>query len=240
MLMFLGCTVKRGPFLCGTRQPIENRHQFFNAMQKERRFCDKCITRAMDDDSRRVEGYALVFNSLSRDLGGIVEVIEPNALDGVLDKSDVMCWLNHDSGRGALARRRGANVPQSAVGNSLELEVDDIGLRYAFDAPATALGNELIEGLKRGDINQSSFAFTVAEDAWERLDDGLVKRTIKRFDRLFDVSPVYDPAYYGTSVELDRRGYDDLLAREENEKRLAEEARKAELEEYYENLKSKL
>lgn len=207
---------------------------------QERRFCDKCITRAMDDESRRVEGYALVFNSESRDLGGIIEVIEPTALDGVLEDSDVMCWLNHDSSRGALARRRGANVPQSAAGNSLELEIDDIGLRYAFDAPSTALGNELIEGLKRGDINQSSFAFTVKEDLWERMDDGMVKRTIKRIERLYDVSPVYDPAYYGTSVELDRRGYDELIAREDEEKRMAEEAKKAELAEYYNQLKAKL
>lgn len=205
---------------------------------KERRFCDKCITRAMGDDSRRVEGYALVFNSESRDLGGIIEVIDSHALDGVLPDSDVMCWLNHDSSRGALARRRGENVPQSAVGNSLELEIDDIGLRYAFDAPDTALGNELIEGLKRGDINQSSFAFTVKEDTWERLDDGMVLRTINKIERLYDVSPVYDPAYYGTSVELDRRGYDELLEREEKEREEKETKLKAEIADYYTELRS--
>jgi len=205
---------------------------------KERRFCDKCITRAMGDDSRRVEGYALVFNSESRDLGGIIEVIDSHALDGVLPNSDVMCWLNHDSSRGALARRRGENVPQSAVGNSLELEIDDIGLRYAFDAPDTALGNELIEGLKRGDINQSSFAFTVKEDTWERLDDGMVLRTINKIERLYDVSPVYDPAYYGTSVELDRRGYDELLEREEKDREEKEAKLKAEIADYYTELRS--
>lgn len=205
---------------------------------KERRFCDKCITRAMGDDSRRVEGYALVFNSESRDLGGIIEVIDSHALDGVLPNSDVMCWLNHDSSRGALARRRGENVPQSAVGNSLELEIDDIGLRYAFDAPDTALGNELIEGLKRGDINQSSFAFTVKEDTWERLDDGMVLRTINKIERLYDVSPVYDPAYYGTSVELDRRGYDELLKREEKDREEKEAKLKAEIADYYTELRS--
>lgn len=205
---------------------------------KERRFCDKCITRAMGDDSRRVEGYALVFNSESRDLGGIIEVIDSHALDGVLPNSDVMCWLNHDSSRGALARRRGENVPQSAVGNSLELEIDDIGLRYAFDAPDTALGNELIEGLKRGDINQSSFAFTVKEDTWERLDDGMVLRTINKIERLYDVSPVYDPAYYGTSVELDRRGYEELLEREEKDREEKEAKLKAEIADYYTELRS--
>ena len=38
------------------------------------------------------------------------------------------------------------------------------------------------------------------------------------FEKLYDVSPVYEPAYYGTSVELDRRGYDELIAKEEKEK----------------------
>ena len=206
----------------------------------ERRFCDKCITRSVDSDSRRVEGYALVFNSLSRDLGGVVERIAPHALDGVLEDSDIKCWLNHDASRGALARCRGANVPQAEAGNSLELEVDDIGLRYAFDAPNTALGDELLESLRRGDINQSSFAFTVKEDKWERTEDGMARRTILKFDRLFDVSPVYDPAYLGTSVDIDRRGYDEMVAKEEAEKRAAEEARKAELAEYFDELEKLL
>lgn len=207
----------------------------------ERRLYDKCYTRSVGDtDSRRVEGYALVFNTLSRDFGGMVEEIDQHALDGVLADSDVKCWMNHDSSRGALARCRGENIPQSPVGNSLELEIDATGLRYAFDAPNTDLGNELLEGLRRGDISQSSFAFTVKEDKWERLEDGMVKRTILKFDRLFDVSPVYDPAYMDTSVEIDRRGYDALIADEAAARQKADEARKAELAEYFANLKSQI
>lgn len=207
----------------------------------ERRLYDKCYTRSVGDtDSRRVEGYALVFNTLSRDFGGIVEEIDQHALDGVLADSDVKCWMNHDSSRGALARCRGENIPQSPVGNSLELEIDATGLRYAFDAPNTDLGNELLEGLRRGDISQSSFAFRVKEDKWERLEDGMVKRTILKFDRLFDVSPVYDPAYMDTSVEIDRRGYDALIADEAAARQKTDEARKAELAEYFANLKSQI
>lgn len=207
----------------------------------ERRLYDKCYTRSVGDtDSRRVEGYALVFNTLSRDFGGMVEEIDQHALDGVLADSDVKCWMNHDRRRGALARCRGENLPQSPVGNSLELEIDATGLRYAFDAPNTDLGNELLEGLRRGDISQSSFAFTVKEDKWERLEDGMVKRTILKFDRIFDVSPVYDPAYMDTSVEIDRRGYDALIADEAAARQKAYEARKAELAEYFTNLKSQI
>ena len=148
-----------------------------------------------DPDSRNCVGYAVVFNSDSRDLGGFTESILPTALEGVLERSDVLALLNHDEQRGVLARSKYGQ-------GSLTLEVDDIGLRYSFEAPNTALGNELIEGLKRGDISTSSFAFTVAEDSFEKRDDGSIHRTIKRFKELFDVSPVYREAYPDTTAAL--------------------------------------
>jgi HK97 family phage prohead protease len=160
-------------------------------------------------ERRGVEGYALVFNEESEDLG-FREVILPGALDGVIERSDVKALLNHDIRKGVLARRR----PDGQ--GSLVLEVTTKGLRYAFEAPRWGLGEELLENLRRGEIWQSSFAFTVAEEQWEWLGDekmnvGYWKRTIVRFNELFDVSPVYDPAYVQTSVYL--RGRDDLAGR---------------------------
>lgn len=194
-------------------------------------------------ESRNVDGYALVFNSLSEDLGGFREQILPEAADGVIEKSDVMALLNHDNSRGILARSRYGN-------GTLTLEVDEKGLRYTFDAPHTALGDECLEYLRRGDINQSSFAFTVAEDSWEKQGDGTYIRTIKRFERLYDVSPVFTPAYAETSVscrsfeafkeaEAMREEEARLKAeKEEQEKRDQEEAEKAEkLKSYYEALR---
>lgn len=195
------------------------------------------------EDSRHVDGYALVFNSMSENLGGFREVILPEATDGIIEKSDIMAVLNHDSSRGILARSRyGAG--------SLTLTVDEKGLRYTFDAPHTSLGDECLEYLRRGDINQSSFAFTVAEDSWTKGEDGTYVRTIKKFDRLFDVSPVFTPAYAETSVSC--RSFDEFKAeearkeeeerlakeKEEQERREIEEAEKQEkLKEYYDNLK---
>ena len=210
-------------------------------MDKELRFIDSEI-RAVED-SRAVDGYALLFDTTSRNLGGFVERIEPSALDGVLEQSDIMAVLNHDASRGILARSR------YGVG-SLSLSIDEKGLRYQFDAPHTALGDELLEYLRRGDITQSSFAFAVKEDSWEKQADGTYVRTIKSFDRLFDVSPVYEPAYFGTDVSC--RSFDEFKAEEERkeaeakaeqerleqERREAEEAEKqAKLKEYYEALK---
>lgn len=176
--------------------------------------------RAIAPESREVTGYAIVFQSESNDLGGFTEIINRNALDGVLEKSDVFCLLNHDNSRGVLARSNKGT-------GSLELSIDDKGLKYRFEAPKTALGDELLEGLRRGDISASSFAFTVGSDSWEKREDGSYLRTINSIKELFDVSPVYQPAYSATSV--DTRGLDQLKTQEQKE-----------LDEYYKELEKKL
>ena len=53
---------------------------------KELRNCNYEI-RTTTLESREVEGYALVFNKESRDLGGFTEIIEPEALEDILDLS---------------------------------------------------------------------------------------------------------------------------------------------------------
>jgi HK97 family phage prohead protease len=195
------------------------------------------------DESRSVEGYALVFNSLSEDLGGFREQIDSNALNGVLERSDVMALLNHDSSRGILARSRYGE-------GSLTLTVDEKGLRYNFEAPHSALGDEVLEYLRRCDINQSSFAFTVSSDSWEKQSDGSYLRTITGFDRLFDVSPVFTPAYAATSVKCARfeaiqeeeRLENERLMKEAEERAAEEEEKKDEekkeaLKTYYEKIR---
>jgi HK97 family phage prohead protease len=153
-------------------------------------------------------------------LGGFTEVIEPTALDGVLDRSDILCLLNHNEERGVLARSKYGT-------GSLELSVDDTGLKYRFEAPNTTLGDELLEGIKRGDISTSSFAFTIDKDSWTKNEDGTYLRTINNFKELFDVSPVYKEAYPDTSVAL--RKMDELKKDEEQE-----------LKDYFKNLREKL
>lgn len=173
-----------------------------------------------ESESRTVEGYALVFDSFSNDLGGFTEIISRSALDGVLEKSDVLCLLNHNEDKGVLARYN------KGVG-SLELTVDEKGLKYRFEAPNTALGDELLEGLRRGDISTSSFAFTCDHDKWDKRSDGSYVRTIESIRELFDVSPVYRAAYNATSVNT--RGLDELKLKEQEE-----------LNDYYKNLESQI
>lgn len=163
-------------------------------------------------NSREVSGYAIVFNSDSNDLGGFIERIQPEALEGVIEKSDVLCLLNHNEDKGVLARSKYGE-------GSLRLEVDEIGLKYTFEAPNTALGDELLEGLRRGDINTSSFAFTVGSDNWSKREDGTYLRTINSINELFDVSPVYRAAYDATSIKVDARGLDAIRKKEEEEEK---------------------
>lgn len=175
---------------------------------KEQRNCNYELRAT--PESRTVEGYALVFDKESRDLGGFIEIIDPSSLDGVIEKSDILCLLNHNEDKGVLARSK------FGVG-SLSLLVDETGLKYRFEAPDTALGNELLEGLKRGDITTSSFAFTIDSDKWEKRTDGKYLRRITKFKELFDVSPVYRPAYDSTSVKIDTRRFEEVKVKEKEE-----------------------
>ncbi len=166
-------------------------------------------------DSRLVVGYASVFDSPSEDIG-YREIISKGAFDGVVMVSDIFALLNHDMRRGVLARSN------KGIG-SLKLSIDDNGLKYQFDAPHTALGDELLESIKRGDIDSSSFAFTVAEERWEKQADGTYIRYIDKIDRLFDVSPVYQPAYEATTCDL--RGLEAARKAEADKQSEAEAAK---------------
>lgn len=163
-----------------------------------------CEYRSLEEneDSRIVEGYALVFNSESEDMG-FIEVIDRSSItQELVNNCDVFAKFNHDDDK-ILARSR------NGVG-SLQLTVDERGLKYHFEAPNNELGNSLLEYLKRGDINQSSFAFAISDepDAQEwRKEGGKVYRTIRKIAYIFDVSPVWTPAYTATSCSKREMDY---------------------------------
>lgn len=171
-----------------------------------------------DEEKRTVEGYAALFNTPSDGLWFGEEVIERNAFDGVLEKSDVFALLNHDKSRGILARWKMKEI-------SLRLEIDDIGLKYSFEAPRTALGDELLENIKRGEVDESSFAFNVEKDTWEKAGEDKWKRSIHKVGEVFDVSPVYAAAYSATSVYTRGKEQTEAII-EEQKKRIADEEKR--------------
>ena len=165
---------------------------------------------ATSSESRHIEGYAIVFNSLSNDLGGFREIIERGAItDELIKNSDIVCLMNHDIKKGLLARSYHGR-------GSLKLDIDEHGLHYSFEAPKTALGDEVLEGIRRGDISKCSFAFVCGEDVWDKDEKtGEYIRHVKKIKNLYDVSLVYHPAYDETEVKADTRGLDELKAQEE-------------------------
>ena len=161
----------------------------------EQRLVSETLTveeRAKGDSNAPVlVGYAAVFNKMSVVIGGSYgfrEMIEPGAFDDVLE-DDVRAVLNHDAN--FVLGRAGAGT--------LRLSVDDVGLRYEVDLPDTSYAKDLLESVRRGDIKESSFKFTVLTDDWSENDEGTV-RSIKKIGRLLDVSPVTYPAYPDATV----------------------------------------
>ena len=159
------------------------------------------------DEGRHISGYAVRFNEQSRYLG-FYETISRGAItQELIDESDVFALLDHDPSKVLARCKRG-------IGN-LVLTVDDEGVKYDFDALENELGNTVLTYVRAGIIDSSSFAFAVDEDGdiWERRADGEVYRTITKIGGLYDVSPVFNPAYDTTSCSC--RSYDEFKSKEE-------------------------
>jgi hypothetical protein len=157
----------------------------------ERRFTQVRVEVRAGGDKLTIGGYAAKFNRMSQNLGGFVERIDP----AFFNKSrgdgwpGVVARYNHDDNM--LLGTSGAGT--------LRLGIDEIGLTYEVDAPASRA--DVYELVQRGDVRQSSFAFEAFEDDWATTDQGFPLRTLVS-GRLYDVAPVNTPAYEDTSVGL--------------------------------------
>ena len=151
-------------------------------------------------------GYAAVFRSESRNLGGFVETIHPNAFDEVLaTRPDVLGVFNHDKN---LLLGRTSN-------NRLRLWTDAYGLRYEITPnPNTSVGRDVIEWVKDRTVVGSSFAFAIKRDggdSWGTNAAGTRHREIRGVSLLEDVGPVSRPAYEAASVVVSRRAIEMAL-----------------------------
>jgi HK97 family phage prohead protease len=119
-------------------------------------------------------------------------VILPGAFPP-LEKQDVRALWNHDP-KQLLARSKFGK-------GTLKLTIDGVGLKYEFEAPQSTIGNDLLESIKRGDLDESSFSFSVSKggDEWSE-ENGVKIRRIKRIAALYDISPVTEGAYADTVV----------------------------------------
>jgi len=168
--------------------------KFNNTIMEKRLFNIENRFEKREDGKEVVVGYGSIFNSRSENLGNFYEYISPTAISQeTIAKSDVRALINHDQNL-ILAR--------STTG-TLDLTVDEKGLKYEFEIPeGLSYGKDLAINMKNGNINQSSFAFTVADDEWSTDEDGNDIRTITSIDRLYDVAVVTYPAYSQADSDL--------------------------------------
>lgn len=154
-------------------------------------------------DERMIEGYAIVFERESRVMYDLerkrffIEIIKSGAVsDELLRGCDIKALLEHNNQR-LLARCNNGS-------GSLSLCKDDYGCMYRFVSPNTQDGNFAIEMIRRGDLFGSSFAYITDEKRNVEYSqrDGLLIRTVNKIDKLFDISIVSDPAYFGTDVTV--------------------------------------
>lgn len=149
------------------------------------------LVTAENDNSMTVSGHACVFESptVLWSYEGIdyKEVISRGAFDSC-DMSKCCLKYNHSDSVPIMARVRGG---------SLKLEVDNIGLKFDAKLFDTSVARDVYSLVKGGGLDKCSFAFTVAE---EEYDKATHTRTIKKIDKLFDVSIVDIPAYDDTDV----------------------------------------
>jgi uncharacterized protein len=166
-------------------------------MKQERRtFTGTVIARSEGENMpKEIGGIAAVINSVT-DLGYFEEVIERGAFDNALNKEyDIRCLFNHEAEL-ILGRTKAStcNVFVNADGNLEYTWVPD------YENPTHM---SVVRSIMRGDITQSSFAFTIKEQKWSESTKygSMGKRTITMIEDLYDVSPVTYPAYVDTEAD---------------------------------------
>lgn len=179
-----------------TKQQTENLLERRTITLKELRVVD-----SLSDESTEpaIDGYASVFDSWSEELGGnqpFRERVIKGAFEETIQNDDIRALFNHDPNY-VLGRNKAG---------TLTLEEDDKGLHVRITPPDTQWAKDLLVSIKRGDITQMSFGFTVILDRWNYEDNTDVRELLKV--KLYDVSPVTFPAYTQTECGI-RSAYDN-------------------------------
>ncbi len=143
-----------------------------------------------EENKMKIEGYAVVFNSPSHPIyGEWIEYIDRNAFNGC-DMKDVVLRYNHKDSYPIMARTKN---------RSLQLLIDDRGLKITADLIDTAANRDLYKSIQEGLVDKMSFRFSVSKNDWD-YSTTPTTRKILQFDKIFDVSIVDEPAYEATEV----------------------------------------
>ena len=168
------------------------------------------------DSDYYVEGYATTFDEpyLLYEIDGIkyYEKIDRNALEGA-DISDVIMQYDHQG-----------KVLARLSNGTLGIEPTEKGLFIFADLSKSAAAKELYEEIRNGLITKMSWAFTVAEDKYNRETR---TRTITKIKKVYDVSAVSLPA--NSDTEISARSWLDGVIEAERREALERKKRKLKL-----------
>ena len=191
------------------RQMINGTQRWMRDAQagREHRATRLCEVRVADGDTPTITGYAAVYDSPTTIGSGswaYTETVKRGAFDTSLARGDnVAALVGHD--------------PDKIIGRNtagtLSMRSDDRGLAVTITPPDTQVGRDVVELVRRGDLDSMSFGFVVADEEWRSVD-GVEHRDLLEVD-LFDVSIVTYPAYQDTSVALRSRDTWQAEARED-------------------------
>lgn len=166
-----------------------------------------------EEPNYMVEGYASTFEPyllMHTDDADYYERIEPTAFDGA-DLSDVVFRVDH---QGPVYARTSAGT--------VELWTDDHGLGQRTDLGKTQRARELHADIAAGNYPKMSFAFSVAEDHYDKATH---TRVIDRIAKVYDVSPVCFPANPTTELNISTRDWLNGVIEAERAERLEAERR---------------
>lgn len=164
----------------------------------ERRYVELTLRAAGDEQKPVIEGDAAVFG-VETVVGRwfpFREMIRAGAFTRVLSENpDVIGAFNHDWNF----------VLGRTTAGTLTLEQTDKSLRYSIDVNTNdSQAMSVYEKVKRGDVTQSSFAFTVRKEEWTEPEEDsqeLPMREITEIGKLYDVGPVPFAQYPEASAQ---------------------------------------
>lgn len=166
----------------------------------------KAETEKRLDSKFYVEGFATTFGTPYElyEFDGVkyFEQIDRNALAGA-DMSDVIFQYNHEG-----------KVLARLSNGTLGIEPNERGLFTFADLSKSRAAQDLYEEIANGLVTKMSWAFTVAEDAYDR---DAHTRTILKIKKVYDVSAVSIPANADTDISA-RSYFDGVIEREQQER----------------------
>lgn len=140
-------------------------------------------------EENKLVGYAARFDSPTVIGNKFREVIKRGAFRNTLEKNDVRALYDHNT----------SLVLGRVKSGTLQLNEDDIGLRFEIDLPDTQTARDLAESVKRGDIDGCSFGFYIISENRVDTPGEMPTRELLEVD-LFEISITPFPAYESTTV----------------------------------------